>query len=298
MLIQDTRFLEMLAYFDREVIPERRMHAKGPSAFGTFSVTKDITQCTKVKIFSEVGKKTEMFVRFYTEEGDWELVGNDAPVFFLRDPLKFPDLNHAVKRDPRTSLRSAKNERFWGKFHLECQQGIKNLIDAEDEAIIAKDRESHQRDLYDAIERKDHPRWKMPCNPFDITKVRYHKDYSLVEAGVFELNENPENYFADAEQAASFPTETPSAIVSARTITRYRSTLPAVPIIAIIATGQCGSTATTARLSATSRTATASGRRNPARRNRRSLSMARRIIGIPARTTPITTPNRASFSGS
>ena len=136
-LLQDVWFLEKLAHFDREVIPERRMHAKGSGAFGTFTVTHDITRYTRAKIFSEVGKKTELFARFttvagergaadaerdirgfalkfYTEEGNWDLVGNNTPVFFLRDPLKFPDLNHAVKRDPRTNMRSAKNNwDFW-----------------------------------------------------------------------------------------------------------------------------------------------------------------------------------------
>ncbi len=287
MLLQDTWFLEKLAHFDREVIPERRMHAKGSGAFGTFTVTQDITRYTKAKIFKDVGKKTEMFVRFstvagergaadaerdirgfamkfYTEEGNWDLVGNNTPVFFLRDPLKFPDLNHAVKRDPRTNLRSATNnwdfwtslpealhqvtitmsdrgiplsyrhmhgfgshayslinaanERVWVKFHLVCQQGIRNLTDAEAEALVAKDRESHQRDLLEAIDRGDFPKWKMciqvmtdeqamrmPYNPFDLTKVWYKKDYPLIEVGVFELNRNPENYFADVEQAAFNP---------------------------------------------------------------------------------------------
>ncbi|MDQ1327714.1 MAG: catalase [Candidatus Poribacteria bacterium] len=287
MLLQDVWFLEKLAHFDREVIPERRMHAKGSGAYGTFTVTHDITKYTKAKIFSEIGKKTDMFVRFstvagergaadaerdirgfamkfYTEEGNWDLVGNNTPVFFLRDPLKFPDLNHAVKRDPRTNMRSAKNnwdfwtslpealhqvtitmsdrgiplsyrymhgfgshafsminannERVWVKFHLVCQQGIKNLTDAEAEAIIAKDRESHQRDLLESIDRGDFPRWKMyiqvmteeqaanmPYNPFDLTKVWYKKDFPLIEVGYFELNRNPENYFAEVEQAAFNP---------------------------------------------------------------------------------------------
>lgn len=137
MLLQNVWFMEKLAHFDREVIPERRMHAKGSGAYGTFTVTHDITAYTKAKIFSEVGKKTDVFTRFstvagergaadaerdirgfaikfYTEEGNWDLVGNNTPVFFLRDPLKFPDLNHAVKRDPRTNLRSALNNwDFW-----------------------------------------------------------------------------------------------------------------------------------------------------------------------------------------
>lgn len=287
MLLQDVWFLEKLAHFDREVIPERRMHAKGSGAFGTFTVTHDITRYTCAKIFSNVGKQTDMFVRFstvagergaadaerdirgfamkfYTEEGNWDLVGNNTPVFFIRDPLKFPDLNHAVKRDPKTNLRSAKNnwdfwtslpealhqvtitmsdrgiprsyrhmhgfgshtfslinaanERIWVKFHLVCQQGIKNLTDAEAAAIIAADRESHQRDLFEAIERGDFPRWKMfiqvmteeqaakmPYNPFDLTKVWYKKEFPLIEVGYFELNKNPENYFADVEQAAFNP---------------------------------------------------------------------------------------------
>ena len=130
MLLQDVWFLEKLAHFDREVIPERRMHAKGSGAYGSFTVTKDISSFTRAKIFSSVGKKTDLFLRFstvagergaadaerdirgfsikfYTEEGNWDLVGNNTPVFYLRDPLKFPDLNHVVKRDPRTNLRNA-----------------------------------------------------------------------------------------------------------------------------------------------------------------------------------------------
>ncbi len=287
MLLQDVWFLEKLAHFDREVIPERRMHAKGSGAFGTFTVTHDITKYTKAKIFSEIGKQTDMFLRFstvagergaadaerdirgfamkfYTEEGNWDLVGNNTPVFFIRDPLKFPDLNRAVKRDPRTNMRSAKNnwdfwsslpealhqvtitmsdrgiplsyrhmhgfgshtfsminadnERVWVKFHLVCQQGIKNLTDAEAETIVAKDRESHQKDLLDSIDNGDFPRWKMfiqvmteeqaanmPYNPFDLTKVWYKKDFPLIEVGYFELNRNPQNYFAEVEQAAFNP---------------------------------------------------------------------------------------------
>ena len=137
MLLQDVWHLEKLAHFAREVIPERRMHAKGSGAFGSFTVTNDITRYTKARIFSAIGKKTEMVARFstvagergaadaerdirgfamkfYTEEGNWDLVGNNTPVFFLRDPLKFPDLNRAVKRDARSNLRSAENNwDFW-----------------------------------------------------------------------------------------------------------------------------------------------------------------------------------------
>ena len=137
MLLQDLWHLEKMAHFNREVIPERRMHAKGSGAFGTFTVTGDITRYTRAKVFSDIGKQTEVFARFstvagergaadaerdirgfavklYTEEGNWDLVGNNTPVFFFRDPLKFPDLNKAVKRDPYTNLRSPENNwDFW-----------------------------------------------------------------------------------------------------------------------------------------------------------------------------------------
>ena len=287
MLLQDVWFQEKLAHFDREVIPERRMHAKGSGAYGVFTVTHDVTRYTRASLFAEKGKKTEVFVRFstvagergaadaerdirgfavkfYTDQGNWDMVGNNTPVFFLRDPLKFPDLNHVVKRDPRTHMRSAKNnwdfwtllpealhqvtivmsdrgipasyrhmhgfgshtyslinadnERFWVKFHFRTRQGIKNLTDAEAEALIGKDRESHQRDLFESIEKGDYPRWtlyfqvmpeedaeKLPYHPFDLTKVWYHKDYPLIEVGVLELNRNPENYFAEVEQSAFNP---------------------------------------------------------------------------------------------
>src|SRR3984885_6413337 len=286
-LLQNIWLLEKMAHFDREVIPERRMHAKGAGAFGTFTVTHDITQYTRAKIFSAIGKKTEMFARFstvagergaadaervirgfalkfYTEEGNWDLVGNNTPVFFLRDPLKFPDLNHAIKRDPRSGLRSPEsnwdfftqlpealhqitivmsdrgiprnfrhmhgfgshtfsfinsdNERSWVKFHLRTQQGIENLTDAEAVELVGRDRESSHRDLYESIEKKDFPRWTLAVqimpereaatyhiNPFDLTKVWPHKDYPLIEVGVMELNRNPENFFADVEQAPFSP---------------------------------------------------------------------------------------------
>ena len=270
-MLQDVWYLEKLAHFDREVIPERRMHAKGSGAFGTFTVTHDITKYTRASIFSQVGKKTDCLVRFstvagergaadaerdirgfamkfYTDTGNWDLVGNNTPVFFLRDPLKFPDLNHAIKRDPRTGMRSANNnwdfwtllpealhqvtitmshtfsfydkdnKRTWVKFHFRTLQGTKNLTDAEAEAVIAKDRESNQRDLFEAIERGDYPRWLMQVqlmteeearnykiNPFDLTKVWYHGDFPLHDVGILELNRNPDNFFAEIEQAAFNP---------------------------------------------------------------------------------------------
>ncbi|WP_263381218.1 catalase [Granulicella arctica] len=286
-LLQDVWFLEKLAHFDREVIPERRMHAKGAGAHGTFTVTHDITKYTRARLFSEIGKSTPMFARFstvagergaadaerdirgfalkfYTEEGNWDLVGNNTPVFFHRDPVKFPDLNHAIKRDPRTGMRSAQNNwdfwtllpeslhqvtvvmsdrgiprsfrhmhgfgshtysfissdstRYWVKFTFKTMQGIENLTDAEAVEIVGRDRESNQRDLYESIERKDFPQWKLfiqimeekdagsyHLNPFDLTKVWPHVDYPLIEVGVLELNKNPENYFAETEQVAFSP---------------------------------------------------------------------------------------------
>lgn len=287
LLMQDYQLLEKMATFNRERVPERVVHAKGSGAFGTFTVTGDITKYTKARIFSEVGKQTDMLLRFstvagergaadaerdvrgfavkfYTEEGNWDLVGNNTPVFFIRDPYKFGDFIHTQKRDPKTNLRSGtamwdfwslspeslhqvtilfsdrglprgyrhvngygshtysfindKNERFWVKFHFKCMQGIETMTNAEGAELVGSDRESSQRDLFDAIENGDYPKWRvcvqvMPekdaekyhVNPFDLTKVWPHGDYPLIEVGIAELNRNPENYFAEIEQAAFEP---------------------------------------------------------------------------------------------
>jgi len=286
-LLQNVWLLEKLAHFNRERIPERIVHAKGTGAFGTFTVTHDITRYTKASVFATIGKKTDVFVRFstvagergaadterdvrgfavkfYTDEGNWDLVGNNTPVFFIRDPLKFPDFIHTQKRDPRTNLRSnttmwdfwslspetlhqvmilmsdrgiprnlrqmhgfgshtfsfynAQNERCWVKFHFVSMQGIANFTNEEAAHIVATDREYSQRDLFEHIRQGEFPRWKLCVqimsekeaktyrfNPFDLTKVWSHKDYPLIEVGVLELNRNPENYFADVEQAAFNP---------------------------------------------------------------------------------------------
>jgi catalase len=287
VLLQDHKLIEKLAHFNRERIPERVVHAKGSGAFGTFTVTNDITKYTKAKLFSEVGKQTPLLVRFstvagelgaadaerdvrgfavkfYTEEGNWDIVGNNTPVFFLRDPQKFPDFIHSQKRDPQTNLRNAvsqwdfwslspetlhqvtilfsdrglpksyrtmqgfgshtfsfinaENERFWVKFHFKSMQGVENNTNEEAVKLIGEDRESHQRDLFNAIGRGDFPRWRfcvqimteeqaenLDFNPFDLTKVWFYKDFPLIEVGVIELNHNPENYFAEIEQAAFAP---------------------------------------------------------------------------------------------
>jgi catalase len=194
-LLQDIWLIEKLAHFDREVIPERRMHAKGAGAHGTFTVTHDIRRYTKAKIFAEVGKQTPMFARFstvagergaadaerdirgfalkfYSEEGNWDVVGNNTPVFFFRDPLRFPDLNHAVKRDPRTGMRSTDNN--WDFWTL-LPEALHRVT------IVMSDR------------------------GIDLTKVWPKAAFPLIEVGFFELNRNPENFFAEVEQAAFSP---------------------------------------------------------------------------------------------
>jgi catalase len=287
LLMQDYQLIEKLAHQNRERIPERTVHAKGSGAYGALTITHDITKYSKASVFAAIGKKTECFLRFstvagergaadaerdvrgfalkfYTDEGNWDLVGNNTPVFFVRDPYKFPDFIHTQKRHPKTNLRSptamwdfwslspeslhqvtilmsdrglprtlrhmngygshtysfinARNERFWVKFHFKTKQGIQCMTNAEGEAIIATDRESSQRDLFEAIERREFPKWRvcvqiMPqddaetyrWNPFDLTKVWPHGDYPLIDVGELELNRNPENYFAEVEQSAFSP---------------------------------------------------------------------------------------------
>jgi catalase len=286
-LLQDHYLQEKLAHFNRERIPERVVHAKAAGAHGTLIVTQDITKYTKAKLFSEIGKKTEVIgrfstvagekgsadtvrdvrgfaLKFYTEEGNWDMVGNNTPVFFIRDAIKFPDFIHSQKRDPQTNTRSdtmqwdfwsqvpeslhqvtilfsdrgipkgipfmngygshtysfinAANERFWVKFHFKTQQGIQCMPPEEAACIAGKDPDYHTRKLFESIARGDCPRWTfyvqiMPekdaetyrWNPFDLTKVWPHGDYPLIEVGVLEMNRNPENYFAEIEQAAFSP---------------------------------------------------------------------------------------------
>ena len=276
-----------MATFNRERIPERVVHAKGAGAHGTLTITGDITQYTKAKVFAEIGKKTDCFVRFstvggesgsadtardprgfamkfYTEEGNWDLVGNNTPVFFIRDPLKFDNFIHSQKRCPQRhtksptmmwdywslspeslhqvtilfsdrgtpksfrhmngfgshafSLINADGKRFWVKFHVKTLQGVACFTDAEATALAGTDPDHATRDLFDAIDKEDFPRWRMQVqimpeedaanyyvNPFDLTKVWKHSDYPLIEVGVMELNRNPQNYFAEVEQAAFAP---------------------------------------------------------------------------------------------
>ncbi|MFJ5623247.1 catalase [Peribacillus loiseleuriae] len=291
VLIQDVHLLEKLAHFNRERVPERVVHAKGGGAHGTFTVTNDLSKYTKAKLFNGVGKETDMFIRFssvagelgsadtardprgfsvkfYTEEGNYDIVGNNTPVFFIRDAIKFPDFIHTQKRDPRTHLKNptavwdfwshspeslhqvttlmsdrgipatwrhmhgygshtfkwvnADGQAVWVKYHFRTEQGVKNLDVDLAAKLAGENPDYYLDDLFNAIEKRDFPAWKlyvqiMPLedadtyrfDPFDVTKVWSQKDYPLIELGRMELNRNPENYFAEVEQA----TFTPGAFV-------------------------------------------------------------------------------------
>ncbi|MEM9066138.1 MAG: catalase [Planctomycetota bacterium] len=291
LLMQDVQLLEQMQHFNRERIPERVVHAKGSGAYGTFTVTHDVTAHTKADFLSQVGKQTDVLLRFstvagergaadaerdvrgfaikfYTEQGNWDMVGNNTPVFFVRDPYKFANFIHTQKRDPKTNLRDMDmqwdfwslcpeslhqitilfsdrgrpvgyrhvngygshtyslinndGERVWCKFHFKTNQGIKNLMDDEGDRLIGEDRESSQKDLFEAIERGEFPSWTMKIqvmtqpqadvfeqetgwNPFDLTKVWPHADFPLIEVGQLELNRNPTNYHAEMEQSSFSP---------------------------------------------------------------------------------------------
>ncbi len=286
VLLQDYQLLEKLAHQNRERIPERVVHAKGWGAFGTLKITGDISKYTRAKAL-QPGAETDMLARFstvagelgaadaerdvrgfalkfYTEEGNWDLVGNNTPVFFVRDPYKFPDFIHTQKRHPKTNLRSPKamwdfwslspeslhqvtilmsdrglpvtpmhmngygshtyslwnesGERFWVKFHFKTKQGHKFHTNAEAAQVVGSSRETYQEALFGAIEDGEFPKWtvqvqimpeadaeKTAYNPFDLTKVWPHSDYPCVEIGEVTLNRNPENYFAEIENAAFSP---------------------------------------------------------------------------------------------
>jgi catalase len=287
VLLQDFILHEKMAHFNRERIPERVVHAKGTGAYGTFTVTHDISKYTRAKLFGKVGNQCRILIRFstvggekgsadserdprgfavkfYTEDGNWDLVGNNTPIFFVKDPKKFGDFIHTQKRDPRTNLKSPtmmwdfwslnpeslhqvmflmsdrgtpysyrhmhgfsshtfslinkNNELVYVKFHFKTQQGIKNLTGPEANEMRAKDMDHAQRDLVEAIDRKEFPKWNLRIqvmtreqakafkfNPFDLTKVWPHGEFPLIDVGVLELNEIPSNYFAEVEQAAFAP---------------------------------------------------------------------------------------------
>ncbi|WAJ27097.1 catalase KatA [Antarcticirhabdus aurantiaca] len=286
VLLQDYQLIEKLAHQNRERIPERVVHAKGWGAYGTLTITGDISKYTKAKVF-QPGTQTPMLARFstvageqgasdterdvrgfalkfYTSEGNWDLVGNNTPVFFVRDAYKFPDFIHTQKRHPKTNLRSPTamwdfwslspeslhqvtilmsdrglpvdptrmngygshtfsfwndaGERYWVKFHFKTRQGHKFFTNEEADQVTAKTREHYQEQLFGKIEKGEFPSWtvqvqimpeldagKTSYNPFDLTKVWPHAEYPPIDVGVLELNRNPENYFAEIEQAAFSP---------------------------------------------------------------------------------------------
>src|SRR5438105_2988312 len=287
ILLQDSYLIQKMAHFNRERVPERVVHAKGSGAFGYFEVTADCTSWTRAAFLAKVGKRTPVLARFstvageqgyadtdrdprgfalkfYTEEGNYDMVGNNTPVFFVRDPQKFEDFIHSQKRMPDTGLRSnnaqwdfwtlspeaahqviilrsdrgtprtyrnmhgysshtylwvnAGGERFWVQYHFKTEQGIQNFTDAEAKAMRAEDPDYHRRDLWEAIAKKDYPVWRLEMqimpyaeaasyrfNPFDLTKVWPHADYPPITIGRMVLDRNPENYFAEIEQAAFEP---------------------------------------------------------------------------------------------
>jgi catalase len=286
ILLQDHYLIQKMAQFNRERVPERVVHAKGGGAYGHFEATEGAEAWTRAD-FLRRGTRTPLVIRFstvagelgsadtvrdprgfaikfYTARGNYDLVGNNTPVFFVRDPQKFQDFIHSQKRRPDTNTRdnnmqwdfwtlspesahmvtwlmgdrgiprtwrnmngygshtflweNAGGERFWVKYHFKTDQGIDFFPDDEAKAMTAEDPDHHLRDLYTAIARGDHPSWTlfmqvMPFedavgyrfNPFDLTKVWPHGDYPLMKVGRMVLDRNPENHFAEVEQAAFEP---------------------------------------------------------------------------------------------
>ncbi len=289
ILLHDVHFLEQMAHFNREKVPERQPHAKGAGAFGVFETTADISAYTKAALFQK-GATTDMLARFstvageagspdtwrdvrgfslkfYTDEGNYDLVGNNTPIFFVRDPMKFPHFIRSQKRLPDSGLRdnhmqwdfwtsnpesahqvtylmglrglprtwrhmngygshtymwvNAGGEKFWVKYHFHTQQGMAFFSNEEASTMAGSDADFHRRDLFNAIARRNHPVWNLSVqvmpyaeantyrfNPFDLTKTWSHKDYPLIPVGRMILNRNPDNFFAQIEQAAFSPGNT------------------------------------------------------------------------------------------
>jgi catalase len=285
--LHDHYVVQKMQHFNRERVPERVVHAKGSGAHGFFEVTGDATWFTRASFLGEVGKRTPMFARFstvageqgyadtvrdprgfalkfYTDEGNFDMVGNNTPVFFVRDASKFQDFIHSQKRQPDTGLRdnnmqwdfwtlspesahqvavlmsdrgtprtyrnmngysshtystiNASGARFWVKYHFKTVQGIDNFTDDEAKAMTAEDPDFHRRDLHDAISRGNAPEWRLEMqvmpfeaaadyrfNPFDLTKVWPHSDFEPITVGRVVLDRNPENFFAEVEQAGFSP---------------------------------------------------------------------------------------------
>lgn len=287
--LENYQFIEKITHFDRERIPERVVHARGTGAHGFFEAygmvgDEPISKYTRAKIFQQKGKQTPTFVRFstvvhgghspetlrdprgfatkfYTEDGNWDLVGNNLKVFFIRDALKFPDMVHCFKPDPVTNRQD--NRRVfdfmsltpesthmltwlfspWGipasyrqmqgsgvntykwvnaegvgvlvKYHWVPKQGVKNMTQAEADAIQSTNFNHATQDLYEAIERGDYPEWELQVqimedgehpeldfDPLDDTKIWPEDRFPQRPVGRMVLNRNPVNFFAEVEQAA------------------------------------------------------------------------------------------------
>ncbi len=285
-VLHDHYVVQKMQHFNRERVPERVVHAKGSGAHGFLEVTNDVSEFTKADLF-QPGKRTPMFARFSTvageqgfpdtvrdprgfalkfrtEQGNYDLVGNNTPVFFVRDASKFQDFIHSQKRLPDTGMRSndmqwdfwtlspesahqvlilmsergipksyrhmngygshtfswmnAGGERFWIKYHFKTEQGAEGTPEDEAARLAGEDADHHRRDLREAIASGDAPEWRLEVqvmpfadaegyrfNPFDLTKVWPHGDYPPIEVGRMVLDRNPENFFAEVEQAAFSP---------------------------------------------------------------------------------------------
>lgn len=289
-LLEDFHFREKIMHFDHERIPERVVHARGAAAHGYFEATSDVSQFTKASIFQK-GKRTPIFhrfstvagsrgsadtprdvrgfaLKFYTDQGVWDLVGNNIPVFFIQDAIKFPDLIHAVKPEPNNEIPQAASahDTFWDfigltpeamhmimwvmsdrglprnfasmegfgvhtfrfinaqgrssfvKFHFKPVKGVHSMCWDESHQLMGRDGDFQRRDLWDSIERGDFPEWEMGVQivaegdeskfDFDIldpTKIIPEETVPVTPLGKIVLNRNPENFFAETEQAAFHP---------------------------------------------------------------------------------------------
>lgn len=279
--------VDLLSHLNDERIPERIVHAKGGGAFGYFEVTNDVFKYTKADVLNGVGKKTPVFVRvssvlqslggndaardvkgfsvkFYTKEGNWDLLCLSSPIFFHRDPIDFPSLVHAFKPNPKTNLFDATSawdfvtkkpetlntilhilsdygipngyrkmdafavhtfeinnkfgDKFFVKFNWRTEQGVEILTTAEAAVVGAVDPNYFNRDLYNAIEKKDYPAWKLEMdvmtldtikhidyNPFDVTREWKNGTYHTVPIGRLVLNKNVDNFFRTVESSAFNP---------------------------------------------------------------------------------------------
>jgi catalase len=297
-LLEDFILREKIQHFDHERIPERIVHARGSAAHGFFELTQSLSKYTRAKVLTEVGEKTELFarfstvaggagsvdtprdvrgfaVKFYTKEGNWDLVGNNIPVFFIQDAIKFPDLIHAVKMEadrgypqaasahdtfwdfiglmpesthmvmwamsdrtiPRSlrmmegfgvntfRLLNDKDEATFVKFHWRPKLGTQSTCWDEAVKIAGADPDYHRRDLFEAIDDGDFPEWEfgvqllsqddadaLPFDILDATKLIPEELFPIQVVGRMVLDRNPDNFFAETEQAAFLPTNMPPGI--------------------------------------------------------------------------------------